>query len=251
MPIIPDVLWLNVSPALKRFNSRLAVKISQKTRIGQWEYSQTLDEPNSFTIALALLDQYLQSCDHPIHLIGHGASGLLGLLYARQHPENVKSLTLLSVGVAPAINWETYYYEQIYHLKCCRSMLMTQIAYDLLDCRSYHHIQAMVKVLEQDLLTSLSLHTLLKQVSIPSGGVTVPLFIGCGGNDPVISPNLFYGWQNWLKEGDRHWLCHQGKHFFHNDHPDLLMEQIEDFWISLSVPTNHTALTMLSHSLSS
>jgi len=38
----------------------------------------------------------------------------------------------------------------------------------------------------------------------------------CGSKDDILStPTNCWGWQAWLKEGDRLWSCPQGRHFFH------------------------------------
>lgn len=96
---LPDVLWLNANPGFQRFDRPLTRYLSHQITIGQWQYCQTPDEPSCLEIALTLLHDYLKSRSRPLHLIGHSTGGLLGLLYARKHPERVKSLTLLAVGV--------------------------------------------------------------------------------------------------------------------------------------------------------
>jgi|GEM_PF-2838428 len=68
--------------------------------------------PTSLDAALVLLHDYLKEGDRPLHLLGHSTGGLLGLLYAHRYPERVRSLTLLSVGVHPAIDWQAHYYIQ-------------------------------------------------------------------------------------------------------------------------------------------
>jgi pimeloyl-ACP methyl ester carboxylesterase len=240
MSQLMDVLWLNVSPALQRFDRPLLRILSQQQAIAYWEYHQTLDEPNSFDAALVLLHDFLKQHDRPIHLIGHSSSGLLGLLYTRCHPERVKSLTLLSVGACPAVDWQAHYYAQAQFLRCSRSVLLAQMAYSLFGAKPRSHAQALTNILDQDLLTALSLHTLWKHGSIPEGGVAVPL-LACGGaDDIIIDPVMFQGWQEWLKPGDRLWLCPQGEHFFQADYPNLVCEQIEDFWATLPINTRPT-----------
>ena len=116
MPKIADALWLSVSPSLKRLDQPLLNELSQQVPIAQWEYSQTLDEPCCLATTITLLHDYLEQCDRPIHLLGHSVSGLIGLLYARQYPQRVKSLTLLSVASYPAVNWQVHYYILRQHL---------------------------------------------------------------------------------------------------------------------------------------
>ena len=102
-----NALWLSVSPQLQRFDQRLLQRLIKTTAVRQWNYRQTSDEPCCLETCLVLLHDYLKQQDQPMHLLGHGMSGIAGLLYARRHPERVASLTLLSVGANPTISWQT------------------------------------------------------------------------------------------------------------------------------------------------
>jgi pimeloyl-ACP methyl ester carboxylesterase len=231
-----EVLWLNVSPALKRFNRPLLKHLSQQIAIAQWEYLQTADEPMSFDVALTLLHDHLKHSDRPVHLLGHGTSGLLGLLYARRHPERVRSLILLAVGGYPAVDWQAHYYAQLQFLPCSRQVLLVQTVHNLFGSQSRPIIRSLMKVLEQDLSTSLSPHTLYQRISFFPGGVPVPLMV-CGGQDDiVVDSNLLQGWQPWLKQCDRLWQCPQGRYFFHYSHPKQVSQNITDFWDTLQHP---------------
>jgi pimeloyl-ACP methyl ester carboxylesterase len=232
MSPFPDVLWLNVSPAFQRFHRPLLQNLAQKKVVAQWDYVQSLDEPQSFDVALGLVHDYLRSLDRPVHLIGHGTSGLLALLYARQHPERLKSLTLLAVGVHPAVDWQAHYHAQASLLCCSRYMLLAQMAHNLWPSQSRSRMQDLVKVLEADLLTSLSPHTLFRRSSVPPGGVSVPLLVCGGGDDIVIDPNALQRWQHWMKPGDRLWVCPGAGYFFNYSHPEQTMEPIATFWAS-------------------
>jgi pimeloyl-ACP methyl ester carboxylesterase len=193
---------------------------------------QTADEPLSFEIALTLLHDYLKHHDRPIHLLGHSTSGLLGLLYARRYPERVRSLTLLSVGAQPAVDWQAHYYTQFELLPCSREILLTQTVYNLFGYQSRPITRELLQVLDRDLKSSLSPHTLYRRVSCFPGGVSVPLMV-CGSQDDiVIDPNLLKGWQPWLKQGDRLWQCSEGRYFFHYFQHQEVGENIIDFWHS-------------------
>jgi pimeloyl-ACP methyl ester carboxylesterase len=165
MSILPELLWLSVSPSLQRFDRPLISALSRHLVVGQWEYSQTPDEAISLEIAIVLLHDYLKQQACPIHLLGHGSSGLLAWLYAQRHPERVRSLVLLSVGAHPAVDWQAFYYAHYQMLPCTRQMILAQMVHSLFGHQSRNMTQQLAKVLDQDLQTSLSPHTLFQRVT--------------------------------------------------------------------------------------
>jgi pimeloyl-ACP methyl ester carboxylesterase len=233
MSLVPDALWLNVSPAFQKLDRPLLSDLAQSRIIGQWEYSQSLDEGSSLEIAMTLLHDYLKPCDRPIHLMGHSTGGLLGLLYARRHPERVKSLTLLSVGVHPSIDWHAHYYARFQLLPCSREMILAQMVCSLFGKQPKSSIRYWIEMLERDLATSLSPHTLFQRMSIPPAGVSVPLLITGAQDDAVIDPERIQAWEPYLKAGDRLWQCERGQHFFHFFYPQIVSQQIAEFWSSV------------------
>lgn len=182
---------------------------------------------------LALLHDYLKSHHRPVHLIGHGTGGLLGLLYARQHPEKVRSLTLLAVGVHPTVDWQAYYYIHRRFWPCSRQIILTQMVDILFGHQNKYSTKRLAKILEQDLDNSVSPNSLFQKMTVPLEGVPVPLMV-CGSKDDiVVNSNELLGWQAWLKTGDRLWLCPQGGHFFHYFYPQQVGRMIFKFWKSL------------------
>lgn len=232
----PDVLWLNISPSLKRFDQRLLSHLSKRVSVAQWEYSQTQDEASSLDVAVLLLHDYLKSCDRPINIIGHGTGGLLGLIYARQYPERVQSLVLLAVGAQAAIDWQAHYYVQRQLLPCSRQIVLGQMVRSLFGYQTYSQTKGLVKILEQDLDYSPSLHSLWQRVSLPQAGVSMPLMVCGSKNDAVVDSHLLQEWRRWFKQGDHLWECADGYHFFHHFYPQAVGEQILQFWRSLSSP---------------
>ncbi|NJK38699.1 MAG: alpha/beta hydrolase [Oscillatoriales cyanobacterium RM1_1_9] len=237
MPNLPDALWLNVSPSFQAFDRPLLHDLSQYIAVTQWEYSQSMDEPASLDAALDLLHEYLQThhsspdqTPTPIHLLGHSMGGVLALLYARCHPEWVKSLTLLAVGYHLAINWQAHYYTLLQMLLCDRQLLLRQMVCHLFGYPAASVVKNLITSLEQDLENSPTLHSLFKRGTIPSGGAPLPMLI-CGGQDDIIvDPVQLQRWKPELKPGDRLWQCPEGRHFFHYFYAELVSEQIISFW---------------------
>lgn len=231
MSKLPDVLWLNTSPSLQCFDQPLLRYLSTQVSIARWEYYQSQDEASSLNVAGQLLHEYLQSHAQPVHLIGHSTGGLLGLLYARQYPDKVKSLTLLAVGVDAAVDWQAHYY--IHRQFLSRQKILNAMVYNLFGYHDESTVKGLMNILERDLNCSLSPHSLFQKLSIPPGKVSVPLIVCGSSDDIVVEPDTLQGWQPWLKESDRLWACPEGKHFFHFFQPQLVGEQILNFWQSL------------------
>ncbi|MBN3950157.1 MAG: alpha/beta hydrolase [Nostoc sp. NMS7] len=227
----PDVIWLNTSPSLLCLAQPLLSELSDHTTIAQWKYIQSQDEASSLDIAILLLDNYVESSNQSVHLIGHSTGGLLGLLYTRRYPEKVKSLTLLAVGADAALDWQAHYYTHRPFLS--RQKILTTMVYNLFGYQNEDTVKRLVSILEQDLDYSLSPHSLFKQLNVPTCPVPVPLMV-CGSiDDMIIEPDALQGWRPYLMEGDRYWECQEGRHFFHLFQPTLVAKQILDFWQSL------------------
>ncbi len=228
MSNLPDILWLNTSPCFQCFDLPLLRYLSGQSSIARWEYYQSQDEASSLNVAGQLLHDYLQSHDQPMHLIGHSTGGLLGLLYTRQYPEKVKSLTLLGVGVHAAIDWQAHYY--IHRQFLSRQATLNAMVYNLFGYHEERTIKSLVSILERDLDCSLSPHSLFQRLCIPPGGVPVPLMVCGSADDIIVESDALQGWQPWLKEGDRLWSYPQGGHFFHFFYPQQVGAKIFSFW---------------------
>ena len=234
MSLAFDVLWLSASPSLKPFDRPLLRYLSQHLPIAQWEYCQTSDEASSLDKAVVLLHDFLQF-RRPVHLIGHGMGGILGLIYARRYPEHVQSLALLAVASQPATTWQVRYYVQRQLLPCSRQQVLAQTVRSLFGSQLPYPAKDLVRVLARDLEESPSPHSLFKLVDLPTGGVSMPLMVcGCK-TDPVVDPISLAGWLTCLKQEDYLWECPEGHHFFHYFHPQQVGEQVLDFWQSTSL----------------
>ena len=225
-----DALWVTTSGSLKRFDQPLQRYLRQQTAIAQWQYVQTQDEPSSLEIAVQLLQDYLESCARPLHLAGHGTGGLVALLCARRSPELVKSLTLLSVGAHLSLDWIAHYYFHLHLLGCDRDRVLLHMVRDLFGEQKPVIAKALAQRLQQDLDHSPSPNSLLKTIDLPQRDVPVPMLVCSSQDDLVIDKREIQGWDPWLKNCDRLWQCPGGRHFFHYFYPQIVGDQILDFW---------------------
>jgi len=229
-----EYVWISANPSFKKFDSRLIRCLSQKNIVARWEYYQNQDEPSSLQVALTLFADYLKSIPNKVHLIGHGTGGLLGLLYTREYPEKVKSLTLLGVGDRPATDWQLHYYAMRALLPCSQEMILAQMVQRLFGHQNHYYTKGLSAMLKQDLKTSPSPHSLFREVKIPAGGVTVPLMICGSKNDTIVDNNSLKRWYGYFKEVDILWESSQGHHFFHYFYPQEVSRQILRFWDQFS-----------------
>jgi pimeloyl-ACP methyl ester carboxylesterase len=229
----PEVLYLNTSRVMRRFDRPLQNYLASQKRVARWEFGLDQDEPCAIETAITLLHEYISQHDQPMHLVGHGINGLLGLLYARQYPDRVRSLTLLAVGMNPAQDWHFQYYVARNLLPYSREMVLAQMVHRLFGCSDRQMLKGLIEILAKELDTSLSLHSLIQQTYIPPAGVPVPLLV-CGSRDDVIVDcDALHGWLKHFKEGDRLWECAKGQHFFHYFEPQLVGRQLILFWRTL------------------
>jgi len=222
-------LWVSVSPSLGVFDQPLQRCLASQTTLAKWQYGQGADEPCEIHQAVNLLHQHMKTLSQPVHLLGHGLGGAVALLYARLHPERVKSLTLFAVAEQPAVTWHAHYYVQRHLVPCSQSRVLAQMAGSLFR-QSPHQANRLVAALRQDLAKVPLLHSACHLESLPQGGVDVPLMICGAEDDVVVHPAALADWLSWFKPGDRQHLCPSGGHFFHNLHSMTLAQAILQFW---------------------
>jgi len=241
MALTHKVLWLNLSRHLGCLHRPLLRELSCWTSVLRWDYVQSLDESASLTVPLALLHEFLSEHGQPVHLAGHGLSGTLGLLYARQHPEWVKSLTLLGVGPQPAHCWQAHYYAHRRLLRCDRAFVLSLMVSQLFGESVRSISRELVGRLQRDLDQTPSPHSLLQRGEIAAGGAPVPLLICGSQDDTVVGPDCLTQWQTWLHpdRGDTLWLCPGGQHFFHYYYAKPASRRMVRWWQQLDTHDNH------------
>lgn len=225
-----DVVWLTTSPSLSGFDQPLLRNLAKRAAVTKWQYKQEQDEACSLESALAMLHHHLKERHQPVHLMGHGINGALALLYTRRYPEQVRSLTLLAVAEQPAVTWHAHYYVQRHLLPCAQSCVLAQLVTSLFKGQRPYPPGYLTQALAKDLSQGPLLHSLRQIESLPQGGVEVPMMVCGATNDVIVHPLALEDWQQWLKPGDRQWLCQEGGHFFHYFHAARVGREVAKFW---------------------
>ncbi|MGA1263233.1 MAG: alpha/beta fold hydrolase [Prochlorothrix sp.] len=232
------VLWICMSPSLKRFNQPLLAQLAAHFTVLEWEYQQDDDRGADLEEAVETLqgfmDKFLQTRRQPryVHLAGHGSSGLVGLLYARRYPQWVRSLALLGVGSQPSLTWHSHYYLRRQLTHWSRPVILSQMVHSLFGQQSLSNHRCLRQRLQQDLDHSLTPHSLFRAATIAPGSPAAPLMVLGAADDALIDPQHLQSWQEYLKPSDRLWIAPQGRHFFHAHHPQPVAQQLAQFWAS-------------------
>ncbi|MEL6438299.1 MAG: alpha/beta fold hydrolase [Cyanobacteria bacterium J06621_8] len=234
-PLSVAPVWINANPSFKYFDGRVIRYLSDRAPINYWEHHQELDEASSLTIALTLLHDYLKSKPLPVNLVGHATGGLLGLLYARKYPHRVKSLTLLAVGHAPGIDWQTHYYQMRKLLPWSQEMLLAKMVQMMFGYQCHSRVKNLIKILQHDLLTAPTNHSLYQLDQIAAAGVEMPMMVCGSDNDGIVDRPALDGWSSFFKESDVIWSSPAGHHFFHYFFPESTGSQIIKFWQQVEV----------------
>ncbi len=230
-----SLLWVSASPSLKYFDLPLLKILNKNYAVARWEYQQSSDEASSLVEAVNLLVDYLKQSDRPIHLAGHGISGVVAMYAAERVPKLVKTLTLLGVAPQPGLTWHAHYYLQRLTRPCSQTRLLAQFSRELFGS-SPHSIKTLVNLLENDLGSSPSPHSLFNIAKLNSVMLKVPLLL-CGGElDLFVSPQVMQAWRPFMRSGDRMVQVPNGQHFFHYHFPDQVAIEMTQF---LSQETAH------------
>lgn len=229
----PIALWLSVNPSWQPFDREFLSHLGRHARVFSWDFRRERDEPHSLERAIASLHEVLQTYKRPMHLIGHGISGVVGLLYVRQYPEWVRSLSLLSVGANPALTWHAHYYSFRQLLPGDRASLLAEMAQQLFGSKLQTQAADFVELMSAELDSGFAPHSLAGQEEIDLGGIEPPLLVCCGANDPIVDRETRNEWLSYFKSGDRLWSCPRGTHFLHYDCPKRIAREIDFFWQQL------------------
>ena len=84
-------------------------------------------------------------------------------------------------------------------------MVLAQMVQKLFGRQNRYNTKGLVEILQQDLNTSPSPHSLYRQVTIPAGRIAAPMMVCGGEHDIIVDFNSLTGWLSYFKEGDVLW----------------------------------------------
>jgi pimeloyl-ACP methyl ester carboxylesterase len=227
-----NVLWLNASPSLKHFDRPLIQYLSKYTTVALWEYKQSKDEGSYLDKAIVLLYDFFKTYRRPVHLAGHGISGVVALVFARKYPKRVKSLTLISVAGQPANTWHAHYYVQRQLFNLNQDQVLASNVRSLFGSKPPYSMNRLITALARDLEESPHPHSLFNLVNMSQGGVSMPMMVCGSKTDPVVNTPALHHWRSMLKTNDIIWECSEGYHFFHYFYPELVGDKMLSFWLN-------------------
>ncbi|MFK8184260.1 MAG: alpha/beta fold hydrolase [Phormidesmis sp.] len=238
-------------------NLGVTTQLTKTATLRRWEYCQSIDEPCCIESMVEALHDYVSdrsaleksfgNSSAKIHLAGHGVSGIIALLYAQQYPEQIASLTLLSVAARPAVNWQAHYYALRQLLPCSRAMILAQMTRLLFGQQPARFTKALSQLLANDLDSNITLHSLAHHTQIAPGALRVPVLVCNGEVDAIAGPRDAGDWQRWRahvlssddpspetnpfpSEASRLWHCPGGNHFFHFYHAAEVAKMMRTHW---------------------
>jgi pimeloyl-ACP methyl ester carboxylesterase len=225
-----SILWLDLQPSVFCFNKKLACILSQSRHVRRWSFQHDLDEICSLETIFDFLRETVDQLDSKPHVVGHGLSGTVASLFARQFPTLFRSLTLLSVDPISTNQWTSHYLEMRRKLPCSRSSILSHIVPLLFD-KKFDDSNLILsslceKCLDSDYIPgSIASHSLLPNLC----SIDIPLSVINGSHDFVVDQNSGLRWKPYLKNGDRFYSFPQGHHFSHFSQPKQYGELINSF----------------------
>ena len=226
----PEVLWVDLQPTLYCLNKRVSQRLSRDIGVKRWSFQLDPDEFCMESTVHSMLKTTLESMAEPIHLIGHGLSGIISCEFAHNHPELVESVTLLSVDTLSINQWSSHYLGMRRQLACSREQILKHLSTLLFEVKSSQVKAAFPRLLQACLDNELIQGSIVNldhpgSLSSPQ----VPTLVINGHDDFVVDRMAQQRWEEQLKPGDCYHSLQGGRHFFQFSHAELTATLIRSF----------------------
>ena len=95
-----QILWIDLQPSLYCLFKRTAQSLGQHFEVKRWSFEHDLDESCDVEVVHSLMRHTIENSSNPVHLVGHGISGTIAYLFAQKYPNNISSVSVLSVDLS-------------------------------------------------------------------------------------------------------------------------------------------------------
>ena len=246
-----QILWVDLQPSLYCLFKRTAQTLGQRFKVKRWSFEHDLDESCDVDVVHSLLRQTIENSSTPVHLIGHGISGTIAYLYAQKYPENISSVSVLSVDTNSTNQWTSHYQSMRSQLPCSRFHILSYLSRLLVDKQTEQLGNIMTRILAKCLDNDFVNGSIVKSQSIMNlNHAEVPILVINGEKDFVIDEQSHDRWSHYLKPGDCYQKIANGRHFFPFTEwsqtakiiesfiemvPDQNQNHIPEYYINLSI----------------
>jgi pimeloyl-ACP methyl ester carboxylesterase len=210
-----QILWLDLQPSLYCLFKRTAQTLGQHFKIRRWSFEHDLDESCDVDIVHSLLRHTIENSSTPVHLIGHGISGTIAYLYALKYPNDISSVSVLSVDTHSANQWTSHYQSMRSQLPCSRFHILSHLSRMLVDKQTEQVSNILTRLLVKCLDNDFVYGSIVKSQSIMNlNQAEIPILVINGEKDFVVDKQSYDRWKQILKPGDCYQKIANGRHFF-------------------------------------
>ena len=209
------ILWIDLQPSLYCLFKRTTQSLGQHFKVNRWSFEHDLDESCDVDIVHNLLRQTIDNSPTPVHLIGHGISGTIAYLYAQKYPNNVSSVSVLSVDTHSMNQWTSHYQRMRCQLLCSRFHILNHLSSLLVERNSEDIGNIVTKLLARCLDNDFVYGSIIKSQRIENiNTANAPILVINGEKDFIVDEQSHDRWKQYLKAGDCYHKISNGRHFF-------------------------------------
>ena len=141
------LLWIDLQPSLYCLLKRTTQSLGQHFEVQRWSFEHDLDESCDVEVVHNLMRHTIENSSHPVHLVGHGISGTIAYLFAEKYPNNISSVSVLSVDTHSSNQWTSHYQSMRSQLPCSRFHILSHLSRLLVDRKTETIVNIMARLL--------------------------------------------------------------------------------------------------------
>ena len=129
----------------------------------------------------------IENSSNPVHLVGHGISGTIAYLFAQKYPNNISSVSVLSVDTRSTNQWTSHYQSMRSQLPCSRFHILSHLSRLMVDMKTEKVVNIMARLLAKCLDNDLVYGSIVNNQPITNlNKVEVPILVINGEKDFVV-----------------------------------------------------------------